>query len=554
MYKKFKPYLPVLYFIFLFIIVFINNERVSLWDQDEAAYAGFAKEMIHTGNWLIPDFMWSEIHRKTPLHFWDIALSYKIFGINEFGVRFPSALFTFLTYLFIYFAGRPLFGKKIAFLSVVVLSTTLFIPSLAKISVTDATLLFYSTVCAFALLYIIKYRSFKWVLIFWCAFALALLTKGPPIILFTGVLGGLFLFFHPNRKNLIILHPWFFLPLACLPLFLWGYFVSQKDGGVFITWLIDWYILKRVGGSVLGQTGPPGTHLLSLFVFFIPYLMFFPKAFWLAISSIFKKEKEINFLLSAWFIAGWFLYEWSPSKLPAYVIAAHVPLAILVGKQIFEFIQTGKFPSRILFVIHFIFMMAIVSGLISAPIILGLTPSIKFYFIASGIILFLSVSTTIYFRNSPSFTKMLIGTNLLFQVLVWIILLPKVDELKNGSKRIADFVNKNASHKSHVMIANNQGHPPSLPFYLGLNFSKIYDESNIDTLISSYKSDNPYVLILNVEQKEKVMAMIPQLKFTEFYSMLTDRKENASYYILINNKGLKSYPAGHNTDSFDTQN
>jgi 4-amino-4-deoxy-L-arabinose transferase-like glycosyltransferase len=543
---RLKPYIPLIYFIFLFFIVFSNNNNVSLWDQDEAAYAGFAKEMVQTGNWLIPDFMWSEIHRKTPLHFWDIALSYKVFGINEFGVRFPSALFTFLTYLLLYFAGRKLFGKKTAFLSVVVLSTTLFIPSLAKISVTDATLLFYSTVCAFALLYIIKERSFKWVFFFWISFALALLTKGPPILLFTSILAGLLFLFHPNRKNLLILHPWFFLPLACLPLFIWGYLVSQKDGGVFISWLIDWYILKRVGGSVLGQSGPPGTHLLSLFVFFIPYLMFFPKAFWLAVSSVFKKEKGTNFLLSAWFIAGWFLYEWSPSKLPTYVITAHIPLAILTGRRIFEFILTKKIPSKGLFITHFIFLSTIITAIIAIPIILNLGRSLKFYFIASGIILLISMIATVYYRNSPSFSRMLLGGNLLFQILAWVVLLPQIDQLRNGSKRIADFINLHASPKSIILIGNNQGHPPSLPFYLSLNFSQVNDEGNFETLIAGYKGKEPCVLILNQEQKNQALSIIPALKYTEIQSLLTDRKENANYYIVINDSSKKDHGASTN--------
>ena len=72
----------LLLFIALTFIWLFGNNWVSFWDQDEAAYAGFAKTMIETGNWLQPDFMWSEVHRKPPLHFWNIALSYKIFGIN----------------------------------------------------------------------------------------------------------------------------------------------------------------------------------------------------------------------------------------------------------------------------------------------------------------------------------------------------------------------------------------------------------------------------------------------------------------------------------------
>ena len=82
------------WYIFLFIIVILimNNWSIPLWDQDEAAYAGFGYIMNESGNWLVPNFMYSDVHRKPPLHFWNIALSYKLFGYNEFAVRFPSFL------------------------------------------------------------------------------------------------------------------------------------------------------------------------------------------------------------------------------------------------------------------------------------------------------------------------------------------------------------------------------------------------------------------------------------------------------------------------------
>jgi 4-amino-4-deoxy-L-arabinose transferase-like glycosyltransferase len=539
MLNRYKQHIPLFYFLFLAFIIFINNGRVSLWDQDEAAYAGFAKQMVESGNWLIPDFMWSEIHRKPPLHFWNICLSYKLFGINEFSVRFPSALFLLFSYLLIYFAGTPLFGKRTAFLSTVVLSTSLFVPSLAKVSVTDATLLFFSTVCAFALLNIIQQRSAKWTAAFWVSFALALLTKGPPVILFTGVFSALLFIFHPNRKNLLSTHPWFFLPLACVPLFLWGYFVSRTGGGEFIRWMIDWYILKRVNSSVLGQTGPPGTHLLSLFVFFIPYFMFLPRASWHAITDLFRKDKGINFLLSAWFISGWFLYEWSPSKLPTYVIAAHVPLAILIGKEILECIESGKLPAKGLIIAHFILISFVFTALLVAPQVLHLPASIKIPFAAAAILLIASAVVMMIYLRSGIFLRLMIGTNLLFQFLAWVFLLPLADTLKNGSKEIAEYVTEHAADHSVVLIANDQGHPPSLPFYLSLNFQEVKEESNLDTLLSKFRSSQPYVFILNREQKDISAKKFPEVKFREIRSMLTDRDEDALYYIAINKSGQK---------------
>lgn len=539
-YDRLKPYIPAIYFLFIAFILFSNNGNVSLWDQDEAAYAGFAKKMVSSGDWSVPEFMWSEIHRKPPLHFWNICLSYKLFGINEFSVRFPSALFTFLTYLFIYFAGRSLFGEKMAFFGAVVLSTSLFIPSLAKVSVTDATLLFFSTVCAFALLYILQKRSLYWSIIFWTAFSLALLTKGPPILLFTGVLIGIIILLHPDRKNLVVLHPWFFLPVACLPLFLWGYYVSQKDEGAFIKWMLDWYVFKRISGSVLGQTGPPGTHLLGLAIFFLPYFMFFPKAFWNSISGIFKKDKGIIFFLSAWFIAGWFLYEWSPSKLPAYVIAAHVPLAILIGKNVDECRKTMALPQSSLIIIHGLIMILLSASFFLAPIIFQPLFSMKLYFTLVSVVLFISSVIILFYRRSPHFIYMMIGINLLFQLAVWVVLLPQADGLKDASKEVADYVQMNASPTSTVLIGNDQGRPPSLPFYLGLNFTDVKEEYNPDTLMAKFQSNEPYVLILNQEQLDKSVTLFPHLKFKKISSLLIDRNQNTCYYILINEQGYRN--------------
>jgi 4-amino-4-deoxy-L-arabinose transferase-like glycosyltransferase len=51
------------------ILLFINNDSLALWEQDEAAYAGFAYNMVEREQYLIPDFEWSWPHRKPPYFF-----------------------------------------------------------------------------------------------------------------------------------------------------------------------------------------------------------------------------------------------------------------------------------------------------------------------------------------------------------------------------------------------------------------------------------------------------------------------------------------------------
>jgi len=527
-----KNYLPIILLVIISIIAFSFN-NLSLWDQDEAAYAGFAKHMIETGDWLIPDYMWSFIHRKTPLHFWDIAISYKLFGINEFSVRFPSTLSIIATYLMIYFWGGRLFGKRVALIAAAVLSTTLFVPSLGKISVTDATLLMYTTLSAFSILQVLETKSWKAVLLFWLAFSLALITKGPPIIIFTLEFVFILFVLHPKRMNLLRLHPWFFLPLAVAPLFIWAYLATQSDGGVFIDWLIDWYIIKRINGSVLGQTGAPGMHLLFTFIFFTPYFMFFPKALWNGISGMWKSKGE-NFLLGAWFIANWLLWEFSPSKLPAYTVAAQIPLAILIAKVIVNHLQENTRPHKALIIVHFGILLIISIGLSVASFFLEMDINIKASFITL-ILLMLSGSILFFIKlRSPHFIKILIGINLVFQFMIWVVLMPQIDKYKNSTKLVGEYIANNTERGTAVIIGNVTGHPPSLIYYTSFWSDKITEDQNIKDLILAYESNKPIALILTYEQSQQLLEKHPEAKVKAFISFFVDRKGKAGYYVVIN--------------------
>lgn len=526
---KVPKYYLYLFFCILLVLVFSHNEQISLWDQDEAAYAGFAKNMIESNDWLIPKFMWSDIHRKPPLHFWSIALSYKMFGINEFSVRLPAALSIVFTFLLVYFQGRKVFGNTVSFNSVIVLSTTLFVPILAKVSVTDATLLFFSTACAFAILQILQNKGFIYVITFWISFALALLTKGPPIIIFCSVFVTILLIFHPNRKTLRNLHPWFFLPLALAPLIIWGYLTTQHDNGAFIDWMIDWYILRRINGSVLGQTGPPGMHLLFIIVFFVPYLMFLPKALSTGIRGIWTKDPK-NVVLGAWFISGWLIYEFSPSKLPAYCVVAHIPLAILIGKTLVSNVK----PIKSLIILQFLIMLTITGGLLGLSYYIQLSITLKLSLILFNLLMIVGVIIVFKQLHSSKFISSVIGLNLFFQLVIILVLLPQVASYKNSTKRVAYFIKKNAHQESVIVLANKTGQPPSLPFYISLFSDHVIEENNIELMSTQFQSENPYVFVLDKIQKEQFVRQFPKLEYQQIQSFFTDRTGKASYYIVIN--------------------
>jgi 4-amino-4-deoxy-L-arabinose transferase-like glycosyltransferase len=490
-----KPIYYIAFFIFLLFILLIHNNNISVWDQDEAAYGLFAKNMLETKNWTIPNAMWSEIHRKPPLHFWNVALSFKLFGVNEFALRFPSVLFTILNFILILWAGGKLFGNKLAFITALILSTTILIPLLAKVSLVDATLLFFITLCAFSILFILLHRSKITVLFFWTSFALALLTKGPPVIIFTMLFTVILFLFHPNRKNLILLHPWFFLPLSSAPFAYWCYTTMLQDGGLFLNWMYDWYILKRINGSVLGQTAIPGAHLLFILLCFFSYVLFIPNSFYTTVKHFFK-DKNYSLLIVAWFFSGWFIYELSPSKLPTYVVSAHIPLAFLIAKAFIN----GKMPANISLILHFFIQMIIASLFIAVTFYFTLPNQVNLMFLCVGIILIICTSISLFLLKTKLFIYGTIGYGLIFQIILCAVLLPQIDTLKDCTKRMSNYLIKNNTENSNVLIGNSRWSPPSLPFYLSSKFSQIKEEHRFTELVASYCCDTNSILILNKRQ------------------------------------------------------
>lgn len=514
------------------LLLLINNWSIPLWDQDESAYAGFAYNMLEKGEWLVPDFYFSDVHRKPPLHFWNIAASNFIFGHNEFAIRFSSVLAIFGTFLLLFFQGRKFFSERMAFTAVWVLSGSFLVTAIAKVAVTDATVLFFSTLCAFGLLNVLHFKSRLWVFLFWLGIAMGLLTKGPPVLLFAGIFGLLLLVFHPKRWNLLKLHPWFFLPLSLAPFAFWAWLTYQHDGGKFLQWMLDWYILKRIDGHVFGQTGPIGMHLLGLLMFFVLFIRFIPMAIFNGLRAAFQKEEPI-LLIVLWWIAAWLFYEFSPSKLPAYVIAAHVPFSILIAYQIAEYYTENK-NARVFSIVQFFIFYALSLGLISAQFVAEIPAVLGNTLLLLGIYVFLWTSILFWKLKSKAYNRIHLIGAFGFVLFAW-ILAPLATNAVNSSKRIADYF-QSRDERVQIVIATNYGNQPSLPYYLMVQGFKISNETrtSIEEIVSQYAGNAQTAFVLSRAQFDY---------FTEFFereiphqhvqTLIIDRKGSTDYFIVF---------------------
>jgi 4-amino-4-deoxy-L-arabinose transferase-like glycosyltransferase len=80
----------------------------DLYSETEGQYAGAAREMVESHQWLLPTNNGIPRLQKPPLLYWLIIASYKILGVNEAAARLPVALAVIATVALIFLIGEKL--------------------------------------------------------------------------------------------------------------------------------------------------------------------------------------------------------------------------------------------------------------------------------------------------------------------------------------------------------------------------------------------------------------------------------------------------------------
>ncbi len=179
---------------------------IRIWD--EARQAHNAYEMYYNNNYWVPAFdgIPDTFGTKPAVFIWMEVWSMKIFGINEFAVRFPSALGAYLLSIGIMaFVWRYFKSYSTALIAGILLlgSEALVRVHVARTGDYDAPLAFFSGMaCLCFFVFIDKGKILFWYLC--ClAFAMAVLMKGTAGLLF---IPSLFIFTLQQKKLRMILN------------------------------------------------------------------------------------------------------------------------------------------------------------------------------------------------------------------------------------------------------------------------------------------------------------------------------------------------------------
>jgi len=89
---------PIRRILLVFLLVLAGAVHVAtigwgdLYNETDGQYAGAAREMLESGQWLVPTNDGIPRLHKPPLLYWTIAVSLKTFGLTAAAVRLPIAL------------------------------------------------------------------------------------------------------------------------------------------------------------------------------------------------------------------------------------------------------------------------------------------------------------------------------------------------------------------------------------------------------------------------------------------------------------------------------
>lgn len=433
-----------------------------IFDQDEAAYAGFAMNMLHSNDFWTPEFIWSDVHRKTPMHFWMIALCFKVFGYSEFTTRIPSLLSIIGVCYLVWSYLKKHHTNTTANLVLLILSGNALLGVYARMSVTDGPLLLFQTLAAISLIRFSQTSKYKYAWIHMLALALGMLQKGPAMLIFSGLLGLTFIIFSKQGRKM--LHPAFLgiQLISFAPVILWGYQAWQKDNGVMIRWMIDWYVLNRVGESVFGQTGPPGYHLALIcltFLLLIPVLIFT----FIQLTKQLRVKDYSNLPYILWALAAWIPFEFTASKLPSYALGAYPAFAILMGIIVQE-MKTTQFKWSLYWIIFLMSATIIAMWILDLEVLRSVSWHLTTYLVLIGTL------ALKYLQKSGYSSGNIVILQNAFICLIMLIFTTVLRREFNLTKDVSREIS--VQRESGIYLDTSIMYYPSLPLYLEWEWKK----------------------------------------------------------------------------------
>jgi len=273
-----------------FVMCFGMLGAVPLFNPDEGLYAEPAREMVEMNEWTTTLLNYVVRFTKPPLVIWAMAFTYKLLGVSEFSARLFVASCAFTMILITYAFAAKYLGRRIAFLSALMLITSPLFVAVGREAITDMPLVLFmaGAIMAFYAAFQEKSSSAKWT--GYVLVACALMTKGPVGLLLPAVIMPVYFYLRGQLKQ-----AWAFysiptgialVSLLALPWYVVEIYITK---GAYFNEFIMRENFARFTSVVDAHKGPIWYHLAAIMAGFFPWSLCLPQITWSGCSSLFSR-------------------------------------------------------------------------------------------------------------------------------------------------------------------------------------------------------------------------------------------------------------------------
>lgn len=462
--------------------------RVPLWDRDEPRYAQCSREMLQSGDWVVPKYLGQWRLEKPPLIYWCQAVAMMVEGQTSEAARFPSTAAVVLTALILGVAVRHFTGDRRALWSVLIFSTSGLAIASAKFCITDAMMMLWVATgqACLAFLYAAamrRRRSPSWAApVFWISLALAGLTKGPQSLGMHAMLIFILLLMDVGREGFKTkgawrramawwprLRPEVGVPILAIILAPWLIKIHHQAPG--FVWELLHKAERHTASSMEGHGEPPGYHMLLIFGTFYPWSLLLPTAAVLAWKN--QRLATVRFAIAA--TAGpWLFMECIWTKLPFYILPAFPGLAFLTADALVRCIRgqyrdlrrPGFRAATVVWTIVTLGLAGVpwLTKLVHNPGALPIAGMTAFSVIGGLYALIVCVR---FFQGRIARASVILGIGMAIMIaILYVAILPNFKFLQL-SERLANDLQRIGCHGSNSEVAMIGYQEPSLAFYQG---------------------------------------------------------------------------------------